>query len=401
MSPRDSLLYGLCLALPLLSGWFRTRRAQRLDSAESDPERAQEALISAEARFRGVFQATTDGLLVLDERGIVQEANPAAAEMLGFPSARLAGVDVRTLIPADQIGIYDAFRRQLRKTGQVRIDALGVREDGSTFDAEIRGSTLQMGEGRGILVIVTDVTDRKRAEQRLAKLSRTVLMAQEAERERVARDLHDELGQIITALRLELGLLQKRPPDTAEQASEAARGAAELVEKAAAELRRVCQGLRPPLLDDLGMAPAAERLAEHFEDLTGISVDFRPQLLEEDPGITPEIALCTYRILQESLTNVSRHAQATAVAVSLLREAESLHLSVYDNGQGFDPEALSGGGAGITGMTERANLVGGSLTVRSVPQEGTRVTFRAPLPRITSPFTPPTEAAERTGVEES
>jgi len=381
------LAAGLLLALAL--GWLlqggarRLRRHQEASSqalAERQRERQRERqahayLRAVENRFRSVFHTATDALLVLDDKGRVQEANPAAGAMFGFPAEGLSGVDVRTLIPADQFQIYDDFRRQLRKHKQVRLDSRAVSQDGTPFDVEVRGSVFYEDDAPRVLAILTDVTERRRAEGRLKQLSHRILMAQEAERERVSRDLHDELGQIITAMRFELGLLQKRPPDTAEQAAETVRGIAELVERAAAELRRVCQGLRPPLLDDLGLGPAVVKLCDQFQEVTDIGVTLDLRVPEVIPGLSPAEALCTYRILQESLTNVSRHAGADQVSVSLVQEYDELLLSVYDNGHGFDLEIDEPQGAGLIGMRERAHLVGGSLEIRSLRNEGTRVTF--------------------------
>lgn len=348
-------------------------------------QQAQRDLLEAETRFRSVFDAATDGLLVLDDKGRVREANPAACMMLGFPEGRLAGVDVRTLIPADQIHIFDLFRRQLRRSHRVRLDARAVSRDGVPFDVEIRGSAYAVAGERRVLAILTDVTERKAAERRLAQLSRTVLRAQETERARVARDLHDELGQIITALRLELGILIKRPPDSAEETAEGIRGITELVEHAATELRRVCQGLRPPLLDDLGLGPAVEQMIARFEEHSDLLVHLDLRLPEPKPAVRPELALCTFRILQEALTNVSRHAQAHDVSVSLSLDGDTLRLSVYDDGRGFDPAVGGNRGAGITGMRERAHLAGGLLSLRSAPDEGSRVTFEAPAYPVVEP----------------
>lgn len=381
---------------------YREARDRALAELQ-ERRRTEEALQAVEAGYHSVFTAATDGILVLDDFGIVQEANPAAGDMLGFEASSLVGVDVRTLLPADQTQLFSAFQRQLRQRGRVRLDAVAVREDGTSFDVEIRGTTYRQGEARRILALLTDVADRKRAERKLAQLSRSVLMAQESERARVARDLHDELGQILTALRLELGLLQKRLARSPEQGDEAWRGVTELVTASAQELRRVCQGLRPPLLDDLGLGPAVEQMVERYEERTGIPVALELRLVDPDPPLRAEVALCAYRILQESLTNANRHAQATQVSVSLLRKEKGLHLSIYDNGRGFEEERLGHDGAGLTGMRERAHLVGGTLEIRSVPEEGTRITFHVPLAppplAVEGPGEPPEDSAATEGEE--
>jgi signal transduction histidine kinase len=225
------------------------------------------------------------------------------------------------------------------------------------------------------------VSARLRAQQQYAQLSRKVLLAQEAERLRLSRDLHDELGQLLTAIRLELGWLQKLPAHAEQDGATIYRNSVELVEKAAEELRRICKGLRPPLLDDLGLVPAVRQLVEEFRERTGLEIALALPQNEQRAGVPTEAALCTYRILQESLTNISRHAAARSVDVALSRSPGELGLSVYDDGTGFELSRLDQTeGSGLAGMRERALLVGGTLTIRSARSQGTRIVLRIPLP---------------------
>jgi signal transduction histidine kinase len=225
-----------------------------------------------------------------------------------------------------------------------------------------------------------DVTERKNAQRRLALLSRKVLQAQEQERARVARDLHDELGQIITALRLEINVSLRQLYGEKVSDTDAFGGPVDLIEKATAELRRICEGLRPPLLDDLGLGPAVEQLIKDFEKRTNIDVSTELEV-DADNHVPNEIALSVYRILQEATTNIARHSGATSTAVTLHIRSRRILLSVYDNGKGFAPRSReTSHGSGIVGMEERAHLVDGKLTIRSVPGEGTRVELEIPLP---------------------
>jgi signal transduction histidine kinase len=156
--------------------------------------------------------------------------------------------------------------------------------------------------------------------------------------------------------------------------------AVELVEWSADELRRICKGLRPPLLDDLGLEPAVRLLVREFEDRTGVRLDVELNLEEGGESVPKEVALCAYRILQESLNNVSRHAAAHNIDITLSCTDASLVLSVYDDGRGFELGELGGTqGCGIVGMHERAGLVNGHVEIRSARSQGTRVVFRVPL----------------------
>jgi signal transduction histidine kinase len=234
---------------------------------------------------------------------------------------------------------------------------------------------------------VREVEERRRAETalqaseaRYAQLSRKVLMAQEEERARLSRELHDELGQILTALRLEIGLLAKSMATPLGTKGELFGNAVILVENSTEELRRVCRGLRPPLLDDLGLEPALQTLTRDFAERTGISVDFDIDPEPNNDRVEPEVALAAYRIMQEALNNVSRHAETNSISASLFRTNEELQLSVEDHGVGFDPHALGPqNSCGLQGMRERAHLVDGTLSLVSSPGKGTRVVFRVPI----------------------
>jgi len=222
--------------------------------------------------------------------------------------------------------------------------------------------------------------DLQKSVERLETLSRKVLMAQEEERARVSRELHDELGQILAAARYELSYLQKTQEDSLESSRLDFTNTVNMIERAAGELRRVCQGLRPPLIDTLGLEPSIETLMNEFAERTDIKIKTDIQLDEIEEKISSDIALCTYRILQESLNNIVRHSKASRVFVSVYVEAGDLHLCVRDNGKGFDLSGIdSTKGCGISGMRERAWLVNGELAIIAAPLAGARVTLRVPL----------------------
>jgi len=225
-----------------------------------------------------------------------------------------------------------------------------------------------------------EVAERERAQVRLAQLSRKILMAQEDERARLSRELHDELGQLLTAARLEIGWLRRQVALGKVNVLDASSQSIHLVEEAAEELRRICRGLRPPVLDDIGLEPAVIQLAREFRERTTIATELLVSLEDEDTRLSPEASLCIYRVLQESLNNVSRHAQAKRVEISLGASDDAMVLTVRDDGSGFDIGKLGeeGGGIGIEGMRERANLVNGKLTIESAPGKGTRVELRLP-----------------------
>jgi signal transduction histidine kinase len=216
--------------------------------------------------------------------------------------------------------------------------------------------------------------------KRQTALSHKVIAAQEEERARLSRELHDELGQILTAVRLELDLAKKMLAEKSEVSGAGIERAVEMVGNAAEEVRRFCRGLRPPMLDDLGVESAVRLLVGEFEQATRIRIDLDVDLREDLNRIPTEVALCVYRIIQESLNNVTRHARAERVAIQLSRAGGELSLSIRDDGRGFNlEETIAAKGIGLTGMQERASLVNGSFSILTERGKGTKVELKVPL----------------------
>ena len=235
---------------------------------------------------------------------------------------------------------------------------------------------------RSFNLLLERIEDERRRSGTLA------MRAQEEERRRLARDLHDEVNQALTAILLRLeALAQDSPEVNLEEMTELKR----LVNQAMEELLNLARQLRPSALDDHGLMPAVEAQLKRFSARTGVEVTLSP---EGDPNSLPEdVQTAVYRILQEALANVGRHAGATAVAVEIEADDQRLELRVRDDGEGFDPLAVAhgsngggpGAGLGLSGMAERARLAGGELDVRSAPGGGTTVSLRiAQLQRVPS-----------------
>lgn len=267
------------------------------------------------------------------------------------------------------------------------------RRDGSELPVEISLSPLTMEEGLLITAVIRDVSGRQKLEeaQRRAmeadirleaervegRLRREVLhrsiRAQEEERRRIARELHDETAQALTGLSLGLGRIETATDITAAR-TEASRLGREVVE-AVRELRRMAMRLRPSTLDDLGLIAALEQLADG--DPGEVRATFSHPGF--DRRLDPSLETTIYRIAQEALTNVAKHAEAIETEIKVVEEAGEVILTVSDDGRGFNPEAAPGRGLGLGGMRERAALVAGGLTIESRPGQGTTVRLRAPV----------------------
>ncbi|MBW2734316.1 MAG: ATP-binding protein [Deltaproteobacteria bacterium] len=240
--------------------------------------------------------------------------------------------------------------------------------------------------------------ERNQAVARRIALARKVQATQEQERARLSRELHDELGQILTALHFELDMLlhfeldmlgqptstksladanssteSDRLADT-ESLADGLDKANAMVKDALSELRRICRGLRPMVLDDLGLVPAIKSLVSEAEQRLGLAINWAAEVSEEGREISPELAVCVFRVTQEALNNVARHANAERIRVALTETIDKITLEVEDDGCGFAmEEGAKGGGVGLQGMRERTDLVEGTLEISSYPGEGTLI----------------------------
>jgi signal transduction histidine kinase len=235
----------------------------------------------------------------------------------------------------------------------------------------------ESGSITGVCGILNDITAVKKAQDQLRRLSAGIMANQEKERTAIARELHDELGQVLTALRMDSVWMQQRFMKSDAKASERALAMCRLIDKNIEDVRGMAFRLRPGVLDDLGLVDALEWYTTDFERRTEIICVFE---YDKIPPLSETVATAAYRIAQEAITNIARHALASRVKVMLKVQNGTLILEVSDNGRGFNSLDLSDSeGLGVAGMRERAVLVSGTLEVVSQPGKGTRVCFKVPL----------------------
>jgi signal transduction histidine kinase len=221
----------------------------------------------------------------------------------------------------------------------------------------------------------------ERTKEELYRLAAQLTTAQEDERKRIARDLHDDLGQRLALLQMEIEQLEQQiSEETRRQTALAFQSIIDHVTELSEQLRRISHGLHPPVLEDLGLEVALRQLTEEFEDRHSVRTRFSVRGVPT--GIPSDTALSLYRIAQEALTNVAKHAAADSVDITLAGEPDSLTLFVRDSGQGFNPDAVKEcGGLGLISMRQRAELIGGTLEVQSARGQGTQIVVCAPLKR--------------------
>ncbi len=289
--------------------------------------------------------------------------------------------------PEDRPKVDEAFESAIRAQRDYVFDFRIVLPDGTTKYCHSIGHPVvnQGGDLVEFIGTVMDVTESRRAEEelqhsfdQLRALTAQLQNVREEERTRVAREIHDELGQALTAIKLDVTALVRRLPAEQEPAVQRGQSILKLLDETIQSVQRISTDLRPGILDDLGLGAALEWAAEEFETRTGTRC--RISMPDEDIHVDPDRATALFRIFQEILTNVARHAKATQVNVRLAKENGNLALEVHDNGLGISEQQLSAGKSlGILGMRERARLLGGELIIQGVHGAGT--TVRARIPR--------------------
>jgi PAS domain S-box-containing protein len=331
--------------------------------------------------YRAIFEASPDGCLVVDRAGAIRLANARVQELFGWSPEELQGQSVDVLVPEMYREAHAAHRMRFvadphnRPMG-VGLDLRGRHKDGTTFPVEISLSPWRTSGGDlRVICTVRDVTEYRR----LRNFSEGALQATEEERQRIARELHDDTAQRLAALILRVRRLAEEPSASKRaQLLEEIRG--EIVD-AAEGVKRMARGLRPPEIEELGLALAVTAHVRSLREGTGFEVE--TEIGAVDPYLSVTTKLALYRIVQEALSNARRHSGQRRARLKLFREDGTIVAEICDEGKGFLQSRATewGGGLGLVGMRERAAMVGGTLTIESAPGRGTKV--RATVPAIT------------------
>jgi signal transduction histidine kinase len=332
--------------------------------------------------YHVLLNAMTDGAALLSPNGTILFGNRRLAEIAHAPLERLRGSRFPEFAAANERPSLQAFVQEGR-TGGREFAIMG--EDGSKTPVWIALSLVPLGASPGDggtnghdvrMAIITDLTDRKRAESTQIALLKRLLSAEDQERRRIARELHDETGQSLTTLLV--GLRSIADITVLAKARTVAKRLREVAAHTVDDVGRLARGLHPAVLDDKGLVAAIRRHVSDFTKAFGVVVDLR---VDGVPRRMAPLAQSTmYRIVQEALTNVARHAEARVVAVMLKHESTVLELVIRDDGVGFDPAAAlsEASGLGLHGMQERVALLGGSVQIVSRPGHGTTIHARIP-----------------------
>lgn len=342
----------------------------------TEQKQTHEALRASEARTRALLEAMPDWMFRYRLDGTFLDFHAQNPAELLLPPESIIGNNIRkTFLPTAVVDQILAAAQRAQESGQLQLleYSLALPEGTRHFESRVVPSGADE-----VVSIVRDITRRKRTFEQLRQLSARLITSQEEASRQIARELHDVFSQRLAVLGLELSVLEQQTSPGSPAAGKL-HWLGEEIERMAKDVHDLSRELHPAILRDLGLAVALRAECESFSRHHGIGAEFIPQNPPE--SLPEEVSLCLYRVVQESLRNIARHARAKQVQVTLAGAAKQVTLAVEDFGDGFDLEEAKGkGGLGLVSMEERVRLVNGTFSIRSQPRQGTRVQVRIPLP---------------------
>jgi PAS domain S-box-containing protein len=365
---------------------FRTLGV-RLDITER--KRLEATVRERDALSAALLDSASQSIIAVDAKGTIQLANKMAAHVFGYERTELMGQSLGALIPEPARMRHAQHERNFFAHWESRAMGIGLdleaqRKDGTRFPVEVALSVIESLSGPLVVAFVSDITQRKQAEEITRKhaaevetLAGSLLTAQEEERRRVSRELHDEICQQLAALTIHLGALAHEP--LSESGARLLKDLQGRLVRASEKTRHIAHDLHPSVLEDLGLETAVRDLCKQFsEQVENVELDFKD--IQFPAKVSRGVASCIYRVAQESLNNIRKHAGAKRVSVALRMQGRKIALTVRDDGCGFNQEAALGkGGLGLIGMKERARLEHGTLAIISKSGQGTRIKLELPV----------------------
>jgi PAS domain S-box-containing protein len=353
----------------------------------------------AQEKFRALLESAPDAMVIVNDKGDIVLVNAQTERMFGYRRGDLLGKPVETLLPERFRAGHDGnrnvfFQNPRSRPMAVGLELYGQRRNGTEFPVEVSLSPLETEEGMLVSSAIRDISEQKALRERLAAAERkrfadlrryagSVQRAQEEERQRIARDLHDDLCQQLTGMKLNFEAISDDVRSNDRTLHKRVLGFSKQLEDMITDVRRMAANLRPTVLDDFGLVTALELLAREFQKLHKIhlQVDLQKPAKRH---LGPQLEIALYRIAQEGLSNIAKHAGATRAHISLATDDSSITLRISDNGTGFSPADVgprkdSHSGLGLIGMRERTELFGGTFTVDSGPDRGSLLTVTMPL----------------------
>jgi PAS domain S-box-containing protein len=357
-----------------------------IETLEDITERknAEEALHESEKSFRALFEGAYDAIWSHDLEGNIQTANKAAAKLSGYPVEELKRMNVKSFMGEESLTLAREVGRRLMQNLRVQLpyELRMIRKDGSEAICMVSTNLVESdGEATGFHNIARDVSQEKRMQENLRYYLQQITRAQEEERKRIARELHDDTAQLLGSLSRQLDNFVRKNSCLDSSEVSFLKDLQAQLNRGVQGVHRFVQDLRPSLLDDLGLIPALRSLMKDLQEYDGI--DSNLGVLGDEKRFPPEFESSLFRIIQEALNNIRRHAKATEATVVIDFSGDKVKVAISDNGQGFElagrvDDLPRSGKLGLVGMQERARLLGGTLEVQSKPGKGTTIIIEVP-----------------------
>jgi PAS domain S-box-containing protein len=357
----------------------------------TERSKTEEMLRQSEELYRAVVTQTADPIYLIDlETRYLIESNPACQRLLGYTPEELKKLTVYDLVSHEKGNVNFHIEQVISEGRHFHGERKLRRKDGALLDAEVTANLINYSGRKVICAVARNISERKKAEQALQEsemklrlLSSHLLTAQEKERKRISIEVHDELGQSLLVLKLQLRAIEKKLEKDQVALREDCRSTLKYIDQTIENVRRLSRDLSPSILEDLGLTASLQWLMEDFEkhhEHIKISGD----ITEIDNMFLQEGQIIIYRIFQEAFTNIVKHAEATCVYVIIQKKGDHVYFSVEDDGKGFDAGTIytrhaAEKGLGLAAMDERIRMLKGFLDVRSQKGRGTKITFILPV----------------------
>ena len=360
-----------------LLAWIGKLKSSHAARRRKEKRRAMSTLRDSAERLRAILDTAVEGIITIDERGVIESVNVAAETIFGYSAAELIGKNVSLLMPSPHRERHDAYLENYHRTGQAKIigigrEVAGRRKNGAVFPMDLSVSEVRLADRRLFTGFIRDITERKRLEREILEIS-------EREQRRIGHDLHDGLCQQLAAIELMSQVLEKK---LARRSKDAAKRAGEIagnVRSAISHTRQLARGLSPVTLESEGLMAALQELALHTQAMFGVTCRFEC----DAPVLVPDSAAAThlFRIAQEAVSNALKHGKARRIALQLRDGRAGVSLRISDNGAGFPAQTPRTKGMGLRIMQSRAGMMGGTLAIERNSGGGASVMVSVPTKR--------------------
>jgi two-component system sensor kinase FixL len=357
-----------------LLAWIRQLRSRHATRTRTQRQQSGSALRDSAERLRAILETAVEGIITIDEHGIIESFNLAAERIFGYPAKEVIGKNVSLLMPSPHREQHDSYLGNYLHTGHAKIIGIGReivarRKNGSVFPMDLSVSEVRLADRRLFTGFIRDITERKRLEKEILEIS-------EREQRRIGHDLHDGLCQQLAGIELMSQVLEQKLARRSKAAAGRAGDIAKNVREAISQTRLLARGLSPITLESEGLMSALQELALSTEKIFRVACRFEcdpPVLVSDYPAATH-----LFRLAQEAVSNAIKHGRAKRILIRLKEERGRMILSIIDNGSGFPAHILKSKGMGLRIMQSRAGMIGGTLAFERNAGGGASVTVTAP-----------------------